>query len=196
MNRVSLASAIRKDLAFSLATIWSERARGIPPWVGAVTSENSIQRVLNLAHDATVELGVPPGIIYDIAPDELSAYWTITFRELYEQELPRQPVSPDNVEFTIAKRVSTAVFSMNTQSTRYRNFLRFGPPPGVRELPQFTGSERTKTHAVPWEMRRTSAQANRSKQYMACIASQPRRMQSLRSSHCTESDVLNPGHFM
>jgi hypothetical protein len=191
----TLALQIKQNLTFNLNTLWSDRSRGMPHWVQDVITEASLQRVLLLAQETTVELGVPAENLSETAPAELATYWVLSFQDLYDQELPRDPVKPEMVEYTIARRVAAAVYAMHLQSTRYRNFLRFGPPPGVRQFPEFTGSERSKTLAIPWEWRRTAAQAERSLLYRSCLASKPRRVQSLRSTQCTESDVLFPSMF-
>ena len=190
-----LALGIRSYLEFIVRDIWSDRARGIPPWVFEVLTQASVLRVLELARASTVELGVPANFLKQTAPAELAAYWSVVFRELYDQELPRFPVHPAEAELSIAKGVVTAVFSMQQVSTRYVNYLRFGPPPGVRQFPEYTASERTKSLAVPWDWRRNAAQPDRSLQYQSCTSGRARRVQSLRSQQCAPSDVLNPSLF-
>jgi hypothetical protein len=190
-----VAIGIRAQLGFTVRDIWSDRARGIPPWVYEAVTHASVLRVLQLAQASTVELGVPSDFLNQTSPAELETYWSIVFRDLYDQELPRFPVKVEDVEVAIAKRIGTAIFAMHQQSTRYINFLRFGPPPGVRQFPEFTGSERTKTLAVPWDWRRTAAQPNRTLQYQSCTTARARRVQSLRSQQCAPSDVLNPSLF-
>jgi len=191
-----VAEGIRSHLGYVVRDIWGDRARGVPPWVHDAATHASVLRVLELARASTVELGVPAEFLNQTAPAELAAYWSIVFRDLYDQELPRFPVRAADAEVSIAKRVATSVFAMHQQSTRYANFLRFGPPPGVRQFPEFTGSERTKTLAVPWDWRRTAAQPDRNLQYQSCTKARPRRVQSLRSQQCAPSDVLNPSLFV
>lgn len=190
-----LALEIRAELGHAAQDIWRDRARGVPRWVHDAITPASVLRVLELARDTTVELGVPAVFLSQTSPAELATYWTIVFRNMYDQELPRAPVSIAKVELAVARRIASAVFSMHTQSARYRNFLRFGPPPGVQQFPQFSASERTKTLAVPWEWRRTAAQPERAMQYQSCTLARARRRQSLRSQQCAPSDVLNPGLF-
>jgi hypothetical protein len=191
-----VANGIRAQLGFTVRDIWSDRARGIPPWVHEAVTHASVLRVLQLAQACTVELGVPSDFLNQTSPAELETYWSIVFRDLYDQELPRFPVKVRDVEVAIAKRIGTAVFTMHQQSTRYINFLRFGPPPGVRQFPEFTGSERTKTLTVPWDWRSTAAQPQRTRQYQSCTTARARRVQSLRSQQCAPSDVLNPSLFV
>lgn len=191
-----VSRGVLEQLSYSANDVWGDRPRGIPPWVPSVVNEASVLRVLDLARSTTVELGVPSNFLNETSPSELATYWSIVFRDLSDQEIPRFPVRPDDVELTIAKRVASAVYSMHQQSTRYKNFLRFGPPPGVRQFPEFSGSERSKTLAVPWEWRRNAAQTDRTSQYRSCTDAKPRRVQSLRSQQCAPSDVLNPSLFV
>lgn len=191
-----IASGILAQLGFVVRDIWSDRARGVPQWVHELLTVPSVLRVLKLTQQVTVELGVPADFLNHTAPEELSTYWSIVFRDLYDQELPRFPVNPLDVETTIARRVAVSVFTMHQQSTRYVNFLRFGPPPGVRQFPEYTPSERTKSLAVSWDWRRTAAQPDRTLQYLSCTSSRARRVQSLRSQQCAPSDVLHPSLFV
>ena len=191
-----VAAGIRSQLGFVVRDIWGDRARGVPPWVPEVATQASVLRVLELARASTVELGVPADFLGQTAPMELATYWSSVFRDLYDQELPRFPVKPADVEIAVAKKIGTAVFAMHQQSTRYVNYLRFGPPPGVRQFPEFTGSERTKTLAVSWDWRRNAAQPDRTLQYQSCRESRARRRQSLRSQQCAPSDVLHPSLFV
>lgn len=191
-----IASGILSQLSFLVRDIWSDRARGVPPWVYDILTLPSVLRVLKLAQSVTVELGVPSDFLNHTASAELAPYWSNVFGDLYDQELPRFPVNPLDVEITIARQVAVSVFTMHQQSTRYVNFLRFGPPPGVRQFPEYTASERTKSLAVSWDWRRTAAQPNRTLQYLSCTSSRARRVQSLRSQQCAPSDVLHPSLFV
>lgn len=190
-----LAGGILAELPFSVKDIWSDRPRGVPQWVYAVVDPSSVMRVLRLARATTAELGVPAEYLEATRPSETATYWSIVFRDLYDQELLRYPVNPAVVEVDIAKRLASGVFNMHQQSRRYANFLRFGPPPGVRQLPEYTGSERTKSLAVSWEWLRTAAQKDRDLQYRSCTSAKARRVQSLRSQQCAPSDVLHPSLF-
>ena len=191
-----VALGIQDQLGYSVRDIWGDRARGVPPWVHEAVTLQSVLRVLRLAQASTVELGVPAEFLAQTAPAELATYWSIVFRDLYDQELPRHPVKVSDAEVATAKRIATAVYAMHQQSTRYINFLRFGPPPGVRQFPEYTGSERSKTLAVSWDWRRSAAQRDRTLQYQSCTSARPRRVQSLRSQQCAPSDVLNPSLFV
>ncbi len=189
------AQAVLQELTFTVRELWSERPRGVPPWVLQLLRLASVERVLRLAGQVCDELGARPGAVAAVAPVELAVYWAVVLREHYDQELPRNPVDVAQVEVAVARRVATAVFAMHQQSTRYVNFLRFGPPPGVRQFPEYVGSERTKALAVPWDWRRTAAQPDRAVQYQACTTSQPRRVPSLRSRQCAPSDVDFPSFY-
>ena len=190
-----LIEAVRMELEFSVRDLWGDQPRGVPAWVPLVLAPAAVKRTLELARDATVELGVPEDFLLRVYPAELATYWSIVFRHLWDTELPRNPVNPDEVEYSVARQISSSVYAMHQQSTRYRNYLRFGPPPGVRQYPQFTASERTKTLAIPWDWRRTAAQPARVMQYNSCVQGRARRVQSLRSQQCTIHDSIDPGAF-
>lgn len=189
------AQGILEQLPSVVRDVWGGSARPLPQWVHVVVNKDAVRRVLELAKATTVELGVEPDFIPQVEPAELVAYWAIVFRDLYDQEILRFPVDPARVQVAVAKRIASSVFSMHQQSVRFRNFLTFGPPPGVQKLPEYTGSERTRTFAVPWAWRRTAAQKDRSLQYSSCVNSHPRRVQSYRSQQCAPSDVLHPSLF-
>jgi hypothetical protein len=191
----NLVSALRQNLEFTLWDLWGNQPRGVPAWVPLVVAPAAIKRTLELARDASVELGVPADFLLRVSPAELATFWAIVFRQLWDTELPRNPVNPNEAEYLVAHQIASSVFTMHQQSTKYRNFLRFGPPPGVRQFPQYTVSERTKTLAIPWAWHRTAAQSARANQYSSCVQGRARRVQSLRSQQCTVSDVLNPSVF-
>lgn len=189
-----LAQGIRHDLAPVFKDVWGDRPQIIPKWAVDIASTQSISRVLELARHTTNELEVPGASLLSVHPSELAVFWAQVLRRNCDQE-PTSKVELSFLEASVAKSVATSVYAMHQQSTRYRNFLQFGPPPGVREFPVYSASERTKTMAIPWRRIASSAQPTRSVQYQSCTSSRPKRIQSLRSQTCTPSDIKHPSLF-
>lgn len=190
-----LAREIHLDLIPVMKETWMMQPR-IPQWALHVTHPNSILKVLNLAEKTIVHLGVPAYVFESIGASELASYWSIVMRQEWGSEPLRETVNPDIVMVKVAKAIAGSIFSMQQQSMRYRNFLQNGPPAGVQQFPKFSASERTKVLGVGWQWRTNAAQQGRNRQYESCVASQPRRAQSLRSQQCAPSDVLHPTLFL
>jgi len=190
-----LAREINLDLVPFVRETWIMQPHA-PAWALYVTSVPSILKVLELAQKTALQLGIVPSAFETIEPGELSPYWAINIRNQWGSEPLRDAVDPDKLMIDIARAVASSMFSMHQQTLRYRNFLQFGPPPGVQQFPKYSASERTRTMAVDWGLITNAAQRGRSTQYASCTASQPRRAQSLRSQQCTPNDVLYPALFV
>lgn len=195
MSLEQLAEEIHRELMHVVRDLWMMQPAP-PAWATHVVSPSSVLQVLQLAEATSLQLGVAPGAFQSVGAAELAAYWAIAMRQEFGAETLRSAVIPNEFMIQVAKAVASSVFSMHQQATRYRNFLMAGPPPGVQQFPEYTGSERTKSIAVDWGWRTTAAQPVRTRQYDSCTASQPRRAQSLRSQQCVPSDVTHPSLFV
>lgn len=184
--------ALQRALEQELRLLYPNRPP--PPYAKPLLAYEAVHFVMDGARRVLAELGMEASRLDSIPLPDLLPYWMNVIRDLEVSTTIWAPMDWNDTLELLIRKVAGDAFSMWWQSLRYTKFLSEGPPPGVRQLPEYVNKGGQKVYAVAnrwWQTPGKSWSA-----YVSCSAGGAPRLQNRRATHCSTLDEADPRGFV